>query len=267
MTNIPPPPQLQIASDASAYVLGVGGLVMGTLLMLWGRHVGRAVVMAVLASVGWWIGKNYAPQFNFDPRLLPLGGTAGGAIVGLVLGRAAWALLAAVVCGACGAAAVLAWFWPEVNIAPLTGGDYSMPDYSILEYAVGMGGLLERAFWNLWPSHMQALLVTACVPTAVALLAGLFWPRLVQILMTSLVGALAAVAGLALVLSGVRPDIGDVLWQYWPLPVGLAGVLAMLGAMWQARCTLLDDKKKAQEKAQTDKFAEQPKQQKTKKKK
>lgn len=196
--------------------IGIGAL--GLAILLWGRHLHRALLVLIAFPMGMGLGAILADKIQLNVWLGVLAVAISLTILVIVLARVVWALLAGLwlagiaagVAGALALGAVAATTQPGWN--PNTQA-------------------LAQAAWNAG----SLAIVGAAVGAGVAgLILGLFLPRATVIVVTSMIGAsLLSDAVLTLTSMGAPAFLDRMLANPWLLTGIGAGVL-LLGVIYQS---------------------------------
>jgi hypothetical protein len=233
MALIPPPSWT--LNDATLLAAAGACLVGGAGLLLLGQKASRFFMAVIAGCAGFVAG--WALAGKIEVPFWAAGGVLGATalVLGVVLSRLLWALLAGAICGAAAVIVLLCRAWTELDLAPtLTGAE------APAAYALGAWEWFYRAAIELWTNHRDTLVLAGGISAFVPLLAGLLLPRAVQILTTSLLGSLACLAGMVVATSKFKPAVWSTLWQYPYAAAGIAGGLMLLGACVQWRMAAAD---------------------------
>jgi hypothetical protein len=248
MLPFPPAPA---ADDITLWLAAGGCIVVGALLTLLGYVLGRAFVTLAMAAGGWLIGAFLvAPTFGMNASLVGFVLLAAGAMLGVVLNRIIWALLAAGVAGCAALLAAIGWVgawgqWPawQAEAPGLWCWLAALVQWVVASAAAA------------WSADMVRLSAPAAGAALAPLVVGLIWPRPIQILMTALLGSALMVAGVVLAVLPLRPTIWATAVENWHVPAIIAGVAMLLGLLWQFRAAAASDKRAAGKKKKTDEAA------------
>lgn len=241
---IPPTPQLPVLW---AWILTGAGLLVGTAMLLWGRHLHRAAVVLTAAGCGVALADPLAGNFGWDLVVLRVVLAVALAIAGLLAARAVWAILAATL-------AVM-----------LTAGIFLLATIYRGGQTIATGAEAESA-WSWFSETAQAcfdaLNQTTAMPLsiAVAFTVGgavlvIMWirPRAARVLMTSVVAAVVLMATLLLGAVRVGESLWQTAWKHPYVPAGGTAALILLGWIWQFTCQRRETRKeKEAKKEQTD---------------
>ena len=223
----------QIPTLPKPLLLGAGAacLFVGVVLILWGRSRGRIMLALLLAGGGAACGPiivRWLPFGSVWPVSLAAAAFAGA--LGFALARMVWAILL----GGGGAIAAL------VALAVLTtdlekpGWGYEQTeDWWVL--CANMGDYLRLWLWALWCHSPAAVVACAGVPAAIGLGLGMFFPKAIVIVASSVLGAAKMVAGSALLVWAIRDEWAAAWAEHLYLPAAVAGALALLGGLVQTR--------------------------------
>lgn len=226
MVNIPPPPY-PVLDLTAAYIAAGVGVVLGAFLLLWGRHLHRALLAAVGAAAGFLLAGPLAARIGAEVFTVRIGLVIVAAIVALVSARAIWALLGGAI--AVGAATVVL----KLRIAPLDWPD--CPDIVAWLAALRAAATPDA---TLGAEHLGRTLLVLCPVAAAVLVAGMVLGRLMRILMTALLGAAMIVAGAGLALVQRKPALWPGDWNGMLVPGFAAAGLLLLGLVAQYRGVL-----------------------------
>lgn len=241
MWSIPPPPLALDSAQAAAW--GAGGLVVGVLLLLWGRKLHRVFLGLGAGAAGASFAGEWATQLSgLDWRLAYAiaAGTAG--ILGVVMARIVWPVLAGALFAGAAGVTVLACFQPSLPAdlkaatAP-AGGD--LVAWSAAAYVCA-----SAAVQAVWRDHMAVLLGAMCPAGLVPLVIGLFRPRLATIFMTALVGSLSMICGPLVAAQRFWPELWASAWANPHVPAIVAGVMLLIGLLFQYRLAIAADRAK-----------------------
>lgn len=223
----------QIPTLPKPLLLGAGAvcLFVGVVLILWGRSRGRIMLALLLAAGGAACGPmivRWLPFGSVWPVSLAAAAFAGA--LGFALARMVWAVLL----GGAGAIAAL------VALAVLTTGlekpgwGYEQTeDWWVL--CANMGDHLWLWLWALWCHSPVAVVACAGVPAAIGLALGMFFPKAMVIVASSVLGAAKMVAGSALLVWAIQGEWAAAWAKHLYLPAAVVGALAILGGIVQTR--------------------------------
>lgn len=202
---------------------------LGLAMLLFGRVIHRAVLALIGVGVGLVVGGELARQFNFHPLL---GGAALAltlGILGIVLARLFWAVVAAA--------------FAVCLVAGATVGDQMRAEVEAnpaLKAAVEQGPLqaskearqaVQAAVNHAVQKRSTVATVSAAVAALVGLVIGFFLPRAAVVVLTSLIGAamLASAVGAGAVFLFHQPSERNSL----AITIGFCAVL-LLGLVVQS---------------------------------
>jgi hypothetical protein len=219
----------------------VGGVVLGAVLLLWGRKVHRAVAGLGAAGGGVVLGAPVAHQMTGLDLLVAqviAGGTLG--LVGAVAARIVWAVLAgAIFATAAGGAVLLAYpaCWPASPEVPAAGA-------SIYAWAVAASNVVRSALASVWNEHQGMLLLATCPAGLAPLVVALFRPRLAAVFVTTLLGSACMVVGGLIVAGKFSLNLWVSAWANPHVPAIVAAALLVIGLIFQFRAAKAADGKK-----------------------
>jgi MFS family permease len=264
--NIPAPP-LPLLSDVVVACTAAVCLFVGAAILLWGWVLSRWFLGAAGMAVGLLIAMPLSDRLGgVDPNLARIGAAALLGLLALLLARPVWALLAAALLGLVAEGVVLARVMNDIPADQQPA--FQAADTTFAAWALALGEFAMRGLQTLW-IHKMPLVLIGIVPAALlALVLALLRARLARILMTSLLGALAMVAGPLLAGAHLRPALWDRAWGLWYVLAAVGGLLMIIGLAFQCRLAMEADKKEKERLAkEAEKDKEKEKQpEKTKKK-
>lgn len=224
MLNIPLPPLPRFESEAMVYGVAAGAIVLGVALLLWGRHLHRAVLMLAGAGAGFLLAEPLGRLIGAEIDLARAVAMFTAAVLALALARVIWPAIAGAIC--IGVATIvlkdfhglLTWpnaaTWPEwldaVRVA-------AMPDVF------------------LWQHHAKEMWIVLGGTGAVVFVLGVILGRGMAVFMTALIGAVAIGSGVALAVLHRKPEIWPAAWQDLLIPAAVVGGVVLLGIVGQTR--------------------------------
>jgi len=238
MFGISPPP-LPVMTDAAALAVCGVCLVIGAIMVLWGRLLGRSVLCAAGIASGLALAYGLTDRVAINPFVVRMALAAGLGLACLLLARLLWAVLAG---------AMLATVVEAIGLfraVHLIGEDlrptFQPGDETLLGWTVAVGRFLSDGLVGLWQVNAYLLLggigLAGCVSFLVVLIRG----RLGSVLMTSMVGAAACVIGPMIALGQLRDGCWNVAWMYWYIPLALMASGASVGIVLQLRSAARQD--------------------------
>lgn len=198
MLDIPAPPQPQLAAAMTFAVAGVVVVVVGGLLLVWGRLLSRAFLALTGAGVGALLAESLGRQFHLTTEAAGLLAIMGLAIVGALAARFIWAIAGGAIIAAVAVFVLLSYSLPALPAASQPAfGVSDNPEQWLREcWRFAQQGLIA-----LWDKNSAQVLWTLCLAGGLPLATLLLAPRLGKIFMTALTGAVAVVVGLLLAVS------------------------------------------------------------------
>ncbi len=254
---IPPAPEW---APTLTYGLAAAGMIIGLAILLWGRIVGRGLLMALGACAGFFLAQPIVQQFPNYPMAIKFAATSVAAIGALLAGRIIWGTACGVVFAivACIIAVPVAAdaLWRDIQspIGAIMAG--SWPGSEQIDQ---LKGSVETFRDSVSAGMWAAILAALAIPVAL----GAFRPRLITIFGTGLFGAVGITAGLVLAATATKPAAWDVAWNRTYIPAGLFGLLLVVGVAYQYRSAFAADKK-AKERAEQAKKEEEARKEKAK---
>ncbi len=237
--TIAPMPDL---SDTVAYLAGGGGVVIGILLVGWGRFWSRLVVGLSGVGIGLLVGGPLAEMMTVDPWIGRAAAASIFGVLGFVAAPFLWAILSGALCASVAGGFLADRFLSNMSeetslLEPFGGGGLQQ----WAEYIATNAGIINSEMWR--EQVGLTLLVTA--PLAIIPLMIGFWrQRFITIVMTSLTGAVAIVAGAMLVIVQNDPTRWFKEWSGLVIPLMVVGVLTLLGITVQYIFALAKARKK-----------------------
>ena len=208
-----------------------GCLLLGVVLLLWGRILGRAYLGLCGAAVGVGVGGWLRAGVSRHPAAICVAGAAAIGILCMILARLVWGLLAGMLFGAATFAFLAAHYSPKVPEKMLPA--FAPAAEIVQAYQEAGQAFLVKWMEILWNQSSVVLAGGLFLSVGIPLLICLIRPRLGTIFMTSLIGAakivFAAILVVALLLRSWLPNVQRV----WYVPGAVAGVLLVFGMVFQ----------------------------------
>lgn len=234
MPRIPLPPDPGLSWPVLP-AIAAASIVVGAVLLLWGRRVDRCLLAVVGAGAAVALAGPLARWAGIPLPAVRISSAVTLAILCFILTRLAWALLAA------GTSALVAvWLICGHVLAGSTEGG---PTFAA-DVADGQGYYLALGHFTLaciefaWDRAPVLLAIAGGLAAAAPLLICLVRPRLGRIFMTSLIGACGVVAGTAAVVALSDPTWAPAVRRSWLAMSVVAGALTVLGLLYQYRGAL-----------------------------
>lgn len=262
MFGISPPPPPQVTAPV-ACALAVGCLLVGALILLWGRHLGRAFLCGIGIAIGLVVAEPIARSFGWQLLIVRLASTVTFALLALVLARVIWGVLAGLAFGIVAEMILLVRRMDQIAIEQQPVFQQSQATLSGWVSAMGkflLDGLVGLCEWNL-------LAVLAAVGSAAALplVISLIRDRLGRIFMTSLAGATGVTSGIMIALAQMRESLWSGLWARWYFLLAGVIVLTAAGVIIQYRGAFQEDRSEEKREAEPPDERQQPSRKKSKK--
>jgi hypothetical protein len=225
---IPPMP-----SKIALVIAGSGGVLLGLALVLRGAANGRFVLALAAAGAAGAASPMLIQVVPFGPleehpAIIMVAAALTVGLLAIVFGRLLWALVLGALLGAAWLA-VVAWHqaadipapaWPAGEAADFT------------EWLLLLGGYLQGWIGAVWQYRAWLAGASAGV-VAVGVAVGLLLPRLALLLTSSVVGALACVAGAGMLLWAGQVQWAERFTRQLHVPAAAAALLALVGAIVQ----------------------------------
>ena len=215
-------------------------MVVGVLILLWGRHLGRGLLCVGGVVGGLLLAGPIAARFELNLTLVRIVGVVVLALGGLIFARLIWAAMVAILFAVPAECIVLARSLAEV--AENKRIAFTPTDPTFTGWVVELCKFLLGGFWWLWEHNLGMLLAVVCPAILLPLVIALIRDRLGRIFMTSLLGGVMIVLGPVLAAAQLRPSVWDGVWTHWYAPLGAAAVLMIVGLVKQYRGAIRDDK-------------------------
>ena len=200
-------------------LIAVGIVVAGACLLLWGRHLHRAVLVIVAFPVGVTLGAMMADKFGLARWMGILAVTVSLTLLVMVLARVVWAFVAASWLAGL-AASIVVYFLLGQALAGSQPEHWHPSAESLIQAAWARGDVLITA--SIVASGIAGLLI------------GIFLPRATVILITSLIGASLAALGATVLLAVGDSRLLDSLTANQPLTTGLYAAIVLPGVLYQS---------------------------------
>jgi hypothetical protein len=229
--NIPPLPPPQLTATTA---WGLAGLLvlLGGLLLLWGRVLSRPFLSALGAAAGTILAGSLARQFGLPIVVADVVAILGLAVLGAVTARILWALAGGAFFGLAALGILLSRLLETLPptsqpaFAEGTAGD-------LQGWFAACGRFLMDGVGSVWPDHYATVLWTICLGGGVPLVMLLLLPRLGKIFMTALIGAVGIVGGLMLAVSRLDGLAWPATWSGYMIHAGGCVVLLTFSLVFQ----------------------------------
>jgi len=223
-----PFPHLPELSNGVAYVLVGASIIIGLMLLGWGRLWSRPTVGLIGVGAGFLCGDLVSEAVKVDTGLAK---AAVGSILG-VLGFVAapflWAFLAGSLC-----ASVAGGFLADSFLAGLPGQvpEVVEPDggVTLAQWAESLAIFAGDVNAEMWKQQAATMLLVMAPVGLIPTMVGLWKPRFITIVMTSLTGAIVVVSGSVIALVQSDPTRWPTAWPGLLIPLGIIGGLWVCG--------------------------------------
>lgn len=205
--------------------------VLGLVLLLWGRRVGRFLLMLAGGVGGVFLGMYAAPKLGVNVLAGQVSACIAAALLCFVLARLIWAALAiAMTAFAAGYILFLHFlFDPRQLVSDVA------PGRTLAEYANEVVLYLGPNIEKLWQQNMAVVLLAGGLVVTIPIVLMLLRPRLLTILTTALVGTAALIGSLVTLTAWGAPASQPVMQENWHVLGGLAVVVFVTGVAVQYR--------------------------------
>jgi len=233
------------ASAVLVYGLGASALLLGVLLILWGKPLSRVVLLLAGAGVGIAMGPTVAGWTQLEVLYCRIGCGVLVAALGAGLAPVVWAVLAGGLFAAGAAAGVLLAFYPNVpdSAAKALQNHAYEP---ILEWLGWLGQFLWQCVQLAATGHEAVFFPAVGLAMVAPIVVFVLRMRLGTIFMTSLLGAAAAVAGVLTIVMQAEIVSVDGFTRLYYIPCATAGALLAAGMAIQYRRTARAKRDKAE---------------------
>lgn len=244
------PPVLGLNTNIALAVAG-GLILLGLLMLLWGRKIHVGFIILAAAGAGVLFLSPVVQRFTgLEQRPAQI---IAGVSAGLVAGfgyQFVWALAAGAALVLASAVGALAYFHPDipsqVEAMLPKAGTAAEP------WALAMGNVFQLALSEAWKNNWGMMLLIACVPGLLGIVAGVLRTKATVIVLTPLLGALLAVGGALVAAEAQKSSLWTTAWSNPVVPGAVAGGLMLGGLVVQSigRLKQLRAARAAEEKAQ-----------------
>ena len=241
MLNIPLPP-FPILNSIQILVASLLCIFAGGVLLVLGRHYGRAMLCVVGMLAGLWIGGLFGDHIPLAPWLARLLTAVVLGVVGLTLARFVWAIMAGSVFGS-----IAAWILLSTYLPSVAASNQPVFEEVGMGFIGGLGGVVEYGFGGLvaiWPGNQLLICLTVLPAAVIPIAVSSAHARLGKVLMSAIAGAMFVFAGLVLGLGRMSYPAWDWCWAHLYMLAVPAGLLAVGGTYWQFHHAIKADRAK-----------------------
>lgn len=254
---IPPLPQWPEALAGNALYFAAGGAtLLGLVLLLWGRTLGRTFLVLVGAGIGYLAGEPLANLLNAPPLLGQIAAGLTLAVIFLLAARLIWALSISSLFEAIATIALVLHFLPVLG--DIKGIRFAAAA-SFVEWAASLYQFCFQGFVAVMQGRIGTVMLIVVPAGLLPLILALAKPRLGVIVLTGLLGGTLTTAALWALAVRIRPMLWPDTWLYFLIPAGVAMVMTLIGWIYQGSGELAKAKAKAEEKKKADESAKPPK--------
>jgi hypothetical protein len=241
------PPPLPCETLASVGIL-LGAALAGAAMLLWGRYAGRVMFMLGGGAAGWWVGGVLAARLGVNLLAAQATTAVAAALLALLLTPLLWAMAAGGLAGSIALYFLVIHYWPTLG---KNAPRLSLANLDFRQYCESLATYLEKCVAATWEGNATAVGVLAGAAAGCAIIICLIRLRMAGVIMSSLVGGAALVAGLAAATGTLFGDAAPVLWAHWFILAGGGVAMAIVGVGVQYRRLLKADKaRKSRQNAQ-----------------
>lgn len=247
MFDIPVPPQPDII-DNIAIFWPIGLLVLGISLSLWGKVLSRPLMGIICAGFGVWISGpmvTWFPSLGQNLTLLKIASAAVLGAAGYLIAPIIFVMLAGLL------SISIAWITSLTIFANSTGSQITLEDSAGLrQWATVVLAFYKDLNTQMLKDQAGQLLIVLLVAMIVPLIIGIWRSRFITILMTSIIGAVLAVATVMTWIVQSNSAVWPEKWSDFLLPLSIAAVMAAVAVVFQyVRLKVAKKKKQAKEQA------------------
>lgn len=244
MLEIPIPPTPQLPT-LWGWVASGSSLVIGTVMLLWGRHLHRALLVLIAAAAGLALAGPVASRLGWNLIVLRVVFAVALGIAGLLAARVVWAVLA----GGLAVAGIICIF---LLAAVHKSGESLAPAPAAGTAYQWLSETAHRCFDALNQTTALPLSIAVAFTVAGAVLVIMFIrPVAARILMSSVIAAILLMGGMLLAAVRVRESLWETAWTHAYVPAAGTAALILLGWIWQFACERRD--RRQEQKDQEDK--------------
>jgi hypothetical protein len=214
------------------HLIGICCLAGGLILLLWGRPIRRLTMGLVTAGIGAALGYYLWQYFQLPLWAPPSIGAVVLGTVGALLAPLLWAVVAAGGVAASATVILLVIHYPHPNPSlgrPLTDAAGT----HLLTWLEALGQMSWGALQALASGHPGLFYPVVLGSGVLALVIFVLRTNWAVILVSACLGAKALVAGVVMILLAIHPKLWPALREYCYIPAGVAGLLAIVGMVYQ----------------------------------
>ena len=245
-----PFPNAPELSDAVAYIAGGSAIIIGLMMVGWGRFWSRPLVALAGVGIGLLCGDLLAEVMKVDVAIARAAVAAILGVLGFVAAPFFWAFFAGALCSSVAGTAMALNFLaglPEgtLEATPPEGG------YTLAVWGEWLGVFSSDISSAMWERQASIMVLVIAPAGLIPVLIGLWRQRLATILMTSFVGAIAVAGGAVIAITQSDSTRWPAGWSGAAIPLCVIGGLWICGvAVQYAFVMSAARKKKAKEVAQ-----------------
>ena len=245
-----PFPHLPELSDSVAYISSVTSIIIGLMLLGWGRLWSRTTVGLIGVGAGLLCGDLLSDSLKVDPGVAKAAVGSISGVLGFVAAPFIWAGLAGCLCSL-----VAGGFMADSFLASLSGKVPPVVEpaggVTLAHWAESLTVYIGDVNAEMWREQAITMMLVLAPVGLIPTMIGLWKPRFITIVMTSLTGAIVVVSGAAIALVQSDPTRWPTAWSGVLIPLYTIGALWVCGiAVQYGFAMAATRKKKAKDVAQ-----------------
>jgi len=238
-----PFPHVPELSDSVAYISSAVSILIGLMLLGWGRLWSRPTVGLIGVGAGFLSGDLLAASMDVDSGVAKAAAGSVFGVLGFVAAPFIWAFLAGSLCSS-----VAGGFLAESFLASLPG---KVPEVvepaggaTLAHWAESVAVFFGDVNAEMWRKQAMTMILVMAPIGLIPTMIGLWKPRFITIVMTSLTGAIVVVSGAVMALVQSDPTRWPKEWSGLLIPLYIAGGLWVCGVTVQYSFALAAARKK-----------------------
>ena len=238
-----PFPHVPELSDSIAYASAAASIIIGLMLVGWGRLWSRPLVGLAGVGAGLLCGDLLADAMKVDSGVAKAAVASIFGVLGFVAAPFIWAGMAGSLC-----ASVAGGFLAENFLATLPG---QVPEVvepaggaTLAHWAESLAVFAGNVNGEMWRSRAATMVLVMAPAGLIPVMIGLWKQRFITIVMTSLIGATAVVSGAIVAIVQSDPTRWPTAWSGLLIPLCIVGGLWVCGVAVQYNFAMAAARKK-----------------------